>query len=310
MRLSHMINKLTSHNFDGVSDSDIVGLTHDSRLVKPGFLFVALKGYSQDGHVFIKNAVQNGAVAIVGESFENKTAFGNNIVKVQVPDSRKALSQLSSIFYGNPFEHINLTGITGTNGKTTTSYLLESILLAADCKPGVIGTINYRSPGHTWEAPVTTPGSLELMQILRKMADGGVSDVVMEVSSHALDQGRVDECPFRVAVFTNISRDHLDYHHSMEEYFRAKSLLFQKLGDNASAVINGDDPKGKELAALTAAPVMTYGLAKGSHVRADHVNATRSGITAKITTPAGDIEITSSLIGGFNIYNILAATAR
>ncbi len=309
MRLSHMINCLTSHNFDGISDPDIAGLTYDSRQVKPGFLFVALKGYSQDGHIFIKDAVQNGAAAIVGESFENKTEAGNKVATVQVPNSRKALSQLASIFYGHPSEHINLTGITGTNGKTTTSYILESILLAAGCIPGVIGTINYRSPEETWEASVTTPESLELMQIFRKMADVGVSDVVMEVSSHALDQGRVDGCPFRVAVFTNISRDHLDYHRSMEEYFRAKSLLFQKLEDNARAVINGDDPKGKDLAKLSAAPVMTYGLAKVSNVRADHVKATRTGITAKLTTPAGEIDIEASLIGGFNIYNILAAAA-
>ncbi len=309
MRLSHMINSLTSLNIEGVSDPEIVGLTYDSRQVKPDFLFVALKGYSQDGHVYIKNAVKNGAVAIVGESFKDETVSDNNVIMVQVPDSRKALSQLSSIFYDHPFEHINLTGITGTNGKTTTSYLLESILLAAGRKPGVIGTINYRSPEHTWEASVTTPESLELMQILRKMADVDVSDVVMEVSSHSLDQGRVEGCPFRVAVFTNISRDHLDYHHSMEEYFSAKSLLFQKLDNNARAVINGDDPKGKDLAELTAAPVMTFGHGKRNNVRADHVSATRTGIKAKLTTPAGEIDIESALIGDFNIYNILAATA-
>ena len=168
---------------------------------------------------------------------------------------------------------MNLTGITGTNGKTTTSYLLESILLRQAYKPGVIGTINYRSPDQTWEASVTTPESLELMQTLRKMADSGVSDVVMEVSSHALEQGRVEDCPFRVAVFTNISRDHLDYHHSMEEYFRAKSLLFRNLRQRergeARAVINGDDPKGKDLAILTDVPDVTYGLGKDCDVRAD-----------------------------------------
>ena len=309
MRLSHILNSITPYKLDGDADPEIVGLAYDSRQVKPGGLFVALKGYSQDGHAFIPNAVQNGAVAVVAESLENGHGINKNIVWIKVSDSRKALSKLAATFYDHPFENMHLIGITGTNGKTTTSYLLESILLTAGRKPGVIGTINYRCPGKTWPATVTTPESLELMQTFRQMADAGVSDVVMEVSSHALDQGRSEGCPFRVAVFTNITRDHLDYHHSMEEYFRAKSLLFQNLGDKSKAVINGDDPRGKDLAKIAGGPVVTYGLGKDCDVRADHVRSTRTGISAKLITVSGQTEIRSSLIGDFNIYNILAASA-
>ena len=186
------------------------------------------------------------------------------VAMIQVADSREALSQLAVRFFGSPFKQMNLIGITGTNGKTTTAYLLESILFAAGRKPGVIGTINYRFSGNIREAPVTTPESLDLMQILREMGDSSVTDVVMEVSSHSLDQGRVRGCPFRVAIFTNISRDHLDYHRSMETYFRAKAVLFRSLeerggGHPARAVINADAPRGKDLLKLTDAQVMTFG---------------------------------------------------
>ena len=313
MQLSHLLNGIITYDSHGVSDLEIEGLAYDSRRVRPGFLFVALKGYAQDGHAFIHDAVQNGAVAVVVESFQDESGVNENVAMIQVPDSRRALSKLAANFYGHPFKAMNLIGITGTNGKTTTSYLLESILLAAGAKPGVIGTINYRTPEQTWEAPVTTPESLELMRTLRRMADSGVSDVVMEVSSHALDQGRVEGCPFRTAVFTNISRDHLDYHHSMEEYFKAKSLLFRNLrdrgaGDMTKAVINADDPKGKDLVLLTDVPVVTYGLKGECDVRAKRVQSDRSGLKARLITSEGEIDIRSSLIGGFNIYNILAAS--
>ncbi|MBW1850509.1 MAG: UDP-N-acetylmuramoyl-L-alanyl-D-glutamate--2,6-diaminopimelate ligase [Deltaproteobacteria bacterium] len=314
MRLSKLLNGITSYSSKDIPDQEIEGLVYDSREVRPGFMFVALKGCTQDGHAFIKDAINKGAVTVVGESFKRESGVYENVNVVQVADSRKALSKLAENFYGNPSKGLNLIGITGTNGKTTTSYLLESILLASGAKPGVIGTINYRSPEQKWEAHVTTPESLELMQTLRRMADSGVTDVVMEVSSHALDQGRVEGCPFRIAVFTNISRDHLDYHGSMQEYFEAKSRLFRGLrkngtGDKARSVINGDDPKGKDLEKLTDVPVVTYGLGRGCDVRASLIQSTRTGLTATLVTPADEMEIRSSLIGDFNIYNILAASA-
>ena len=313
MKLSRLIKGVAISDFRGDREVEIKGLAYDSRKVKPGFLFVALRGYKQNGHDFVKDAIRNGAVALVAETID-RGWIGNKISIVHVPDSRETLSKLAVNYYRPPFEEMNFIGITGTNGKTTTCYLLESILLAAGAKPGVIGTINYRLPGRTWKAPVTTPESLDLMRILRKMADAGVSDVIMEVSSHALDQGRTNNCPFRVAVFTNLSRDHLDYHGSMEAYFDAKSRLFLSLRekgpvDLTRAVINGDDPKGKQLVGMTDVPVLTYGLGRDCDVRAANVQANGNGLTANLISPAGEIDIRSSLIGDFNIYNILAASA-
>lgn len=223
----------------GDSNREIEGLAYDSREVKPGYLFVALRGSTQDGHDFVKEAIRNGAVAVVLESAGGGKGIDTAVTVVRVPDSRVALSKLAVEFYGHPYRDMNLIGITGTNGKTTTSYLLESILLAAGARPGVIGTINDRLPGKTWEANVTTPESLELMQRLRDMAEAGVTHVVMEISSHALDQGRVEDCPFQAAVFTNISRDHLDYHKSIEAYFEAKSRLFLDSGKRGLVNLQG-----------------------------------------------------------------------
>lgn len=311
MQLGKLLDGIAVSDFRGNSETEIKGLAYDSRSVKPGYLFVALKGQEEDGHDFIQNALKNGAVALVLEQSgwtDTKAAI------VQVSNSREALSRLAVNFYNRPFNGMTLIGITGTNGKTTSSYVLESILSAAGAIPGVIGTINYRFSGQTLEAPVTTPQSLDLMSILREMADEGVTDVIMEVSSHALHQGRVRGCPFHVGVFTNISRDHLDYHNSMEDYFEAKSLLFRSLGEKephhlAWAVINADDPKGEELIRLTEAKVVTYGLEKDRDVRAEEVQLARNGMTASLVTTAGKIDIHSSLIGDFNIYNILAASA-
>ncbi|MCJ7686587.1 MAG: UDP-N-acetylmuramoyl-L-alanyl-D-glutamate--2,6-diaminopimelate ligase [Desulfobacteraceae bacterium] len=316
MRLNQLIDGMEIVDFQGDPDLEITHISYDSRAIGPGALFVALKGHAQDGHHFIGASISKGALAVVSELPLRPRAFPNKngVAMIQVPDSREALSRLAVRFFDSPFKQMNLIGITGTNGKTTTSYLLESILVAAGRKPGVIGTINYRFPGHVREAPVTTPESLDLMQILREMADSAVSDVVMEVSSHSLDQGRVRGCPFRVAILTNISRDHLDYHRSMEAYFEAKALLFKSLaeqgdGDPARAVINADDPRGKELIKLTDAQVMTYGMGKECDVRAEDVNVSRAGLTAKLITPKGEAEIGSALIGEFDIHNIMAAAA-
>ena len=309
--LRKLIENLSVRHVRGDREVEISGLAYDSRAVKPGYLFVALRGNSADGHDFIKDAVQHGARAVVAEEFQDMDA---GVAMVQVLDSHDALSKLAVVFYKRPFREMSLIGITGTNGKTTTSYLLESILLTSGANPGVIGTVNYRYAGQTMGASVTTPESLDLMRILRKMADAGVSDVVMEVSSHALDQGRAKDCPFRIGIFTNISRDHLDYHRSMEEYFEAKSLLFRGLGkignaDLTRAIINADDPKGQDLARMTDARVWTYGMGSGCDVRAEAVQTTRRGLSAKLITPAGAIPIRSPLIGSFNIYNIMAAAA-
>ncbi|MGD2126521.1 MAG: UDP-N-acetylmuramoyl-L-alanyl-D-glutamate--2,6-diaminopimelate ligase [Desulfobacteraceae bacterium] len=311
MKLGQMLKGLTAYDLTGDPELEIKGLTYDSRQVKPGYLFVAIRGHSLDGHNYLQSAVEKGAVGVVAESFND---FHGNVNKVRVADSRVALSKLAVQFYSSPFDGVNLIGITGTNGKTTTSYILESILTVTGARPGVVGTVSYRFSGKDHPAPVTTPESLDLMRLLREMADGGVTDVIVEVSSHALAQKRILDCPFRVGIFTNLSRDHLDYHKSMEAYFEAKGQLFRGLGKGqpgygASAVINMDDPKGAAVAALTRANVLTYGLGGRCHVRADSISVDRTGIRARLITPAGERAIRSALIGHYNIYNILAAAA-
>lgn len=311
MKLGQLLNGIPTYHLSGDPEQEIQGLAYDSRQVKPEYLFVALKGHRQNGHDYLQNAVQNGAVALVMEELQE---IKDEVATVRVTSSREALSKMASQFYGHPFKGINMIGITGTNGKTTTSYLLESILSSAGARPGVIGTINYRFMGKTHPAPVTTPESLDLMRLLREMVDGSATDVILEVSSHALDQKRTGDCPFRVAIFTNFSRDHLDYHKTLEEYFQAKSLLFRRLkkselAGGTSAIINTDDPKGEELIRFTEVNVVTYGLGQKSHVRAESISADKTGIRARLITPVGEKDIQSSLIGKINIYNILAASA-
>lgn len=311
MKLDQLLDGLPDYDLVGHEDLEIKGLDYDSRRIRAGDLFVAIRGNSQDGHDYLNAAIRNGAVALVAEEFRESYGEASRIL---VPDSREALSKLAVQFYKYPCHEVQLIGITGTNGKTTTSYIIESILTAAGARPGVIGTINTRFQGKTHPSPVTTPESLDIMRIIRGMADGGATHVVLEVSSHALDQGRTRDCPFRVALFTNFTRDHLDYHNTMEEYFNAKSLLFrglQKNGRNGNnvAVINMDDPKGEELASISNAEVVTYGLDKRWAFSADSISTDKAGLRARITTPAGQVDISSSLIGRINLYNILAATA-
>ena len=268
MMLEALINGLETPSQKKIPPVEICGIAYDSRQVKPGYLFVAMRGHAQDGHAYITQALQKGAAAVVHEAEVSVPHPAGRVPMIRVRDGREALSKLAARFYGNPQERMHLIGITGTNGKTTTSYLLESILLKAGFKTGVVGTVNYRRPGRTWNAPVTTPESLDLMRALKDMADSEVSHVVVEVSSHALDQGRTRDCPFRMAVFTNLSRDHLDYHGSMDDYFRAKSRLFSGLNrkkDAIQAVINLDDERARELIRLTPAGVLTYGLGAVSY---------------------------------------------
>ena len=316
MRLEQLIEGINIKCLEGKSDVEISHLNYHSRKIGPGDLFVAMKGYAQDGHDFIGDAVSRGATAVLSELapdmvIQKLSRKPNQMpVVLQVSDSRKALSRLAVAFYHTPFHNMNLIGITGTNGKTTTSYLLESILLAAGRKPGVIGTVNHRISSSVLKSSITTPESLDLMKILREMADYSATDVVMEVSSHALDQGRVADCPFRTVLFTNITRDHLDYHHSMDAYFKAKSLLFTGLSDKVSAIINIDDPRGADLMALTSAEVITYGINNSCDVTAKDVNVSRTGISARlISKKMGECDIRSSLIGNFDIYNIMAAAS-
>ena len=276
--------------------------------VTPGGLFVAVKGFSADGHDYIDQAVSNGAVAVVCE----RTAAVDAAI-LRVTDSRKALALAAAAFYGDPSRKMTLIGITGTNGKTTTSYLVESVLAAAGFSCGVIGTINYRYNGRLFDNPVTTPESLDLQRILADMHAAGVTHAVMEVSSHALDLKRVHGCLFDIGVFTNLTQDHLDYHHTMEAYWQCKRVLFDSLlpaaaGDKQPrAVFNGEDPKGRELGAGYALPFLYTGQRTRDEVHVKASRFTLNGIDASIETPEGAFTIRSPLVGRHNLENILNA---
>ena len=276
--------------------------------VRKGGLFVAISGFSADGHDYAGNAVGRGAAALVVE--KPVTA---PLPTVTVPDSRRALAQISSEFYGRPSERLTIVGITGTNGKTTTAWLVEGLFQQAGRRTGVIGTVNCRYGGKIFDNPVTTPESIDLQRILSDMAADGVTHVAVEVSSHGIFLHRVDGCFLDIAIFTNLSRDHLDFHGSMDAYWQSKQQLFTRhLGpDNPKrrkvAVINIDDPRGSALAARHAGPLVTTSLSTAGAVRAENVTFRRRGIAADIVTPAGTGRIESPLVGRHNLENILSA---
>jgi UDP-N-acetylmuramoyl-L-alanyl-D-glutamate--2,6-diaminopimelate ligase len=294
----------------GDMDIEIGDISYHSHEVKEGDLFVAIRGAKHDGHHFIEETITGGAQAIIVEQMPPQLL---DVPVVWVKDTHKALAQISAEFFSHPSRKITLVGITGTNGKTTTSYVIESILKAAGREVGVIGTINYRIRGKERPAPTTTPQSYDLQRLLSEMISDGINDVVMEVSSHALDQERVRGCHFDVGIFTNISPEHLDYHEDMDRYFAAKKRFFQEIlvetEKDPWTIINVDDPLlkdfQKELPPLRA---MTYGLDRGE-VRASNREVSLEGIRATLTTPAGALKIRTSLIGEYNLYNIMAATA-
>jgi UDP-N-acetylmuramoyl-L-alanyl-D-glutamate--2,6-diaminopimelate ligase len=289
----------------------IAGVEYDSRRVRPGIAFVAMKGDTTDGNRFIDQAIAAGAVAIVTDSAAE--APRPVVAWAQVVDGRRALARLSANFYKRPAEHIANTGITGTNGKSTTAFLIESILRAAGRKTALVGTIEYHVAGKVLPAPHTTPESLELNRLLAESLRDGVTEAVMEVSSHALAQERVFGIPFDVAVYTNLTRDHLDYHGTMEEYFRAKQTLFEGCGTDPprAAVLNIDDEYGRQLLKLCkkkSSVVFSYGMTSGDF-HAEAVEVTPRGTRFQMVTPSGEIAMWSPLIGNVNVYNVLAASA-
>jgi UDP-N-acetylmuramoyl-L-alanyl-D-glutamate--2,6-diaminopimelate ligase len=290
-------------------DPAVSGVEYDSRRVKPGGLFVAMRGESSDGNRFIDQAISAGAVAVVTDSASEKARPA--VAWAVVPNGRRALARVSANFYKKPAERIAITGITGTNGKSTTAFLLESILTAAGRKSALIGTIEYHVAGKVLPAPHTTPEALELNRIFSESLGWGATDAVMEVSSHALAQERVFGVPFDVAVFTNLTRDHLDYHKTMEEYFAAKRVLFEGCGTDAprAVVTNVDDEYGAKLAEFSrkrSSVVLKYGWERGD-LHAENVEISTRGTRFDLVTPAGKIAVFSALIGRVNVYNILAA---
>jgi UDP-N-acetylmuramoyl-L-alanyl-D-glutamate--2,6-diaminopimelate ligase len=275
-------------------------------------MFVAVRGLAHDGHEFIADAVSRGARYIV---HEQDISIPYGVIAIKVASSRRALGILAKNYFDNPSASLCLVGVTGTNGKTTTTYILESILIAAGCKCGVIGTVNYRYNNKTYPAPNTTPESYELQKILRTMANDGITHVIAEVSSHALDLKRVDDCDFDLGVFTNLTHEHLDYHLTMENYFQAKKRLFaevlqlSKKAHPQKMIINGDDRWGQIILKDVALPALTYGVEKNSAVKVVNYELSLAGIKANINLAGVNISIQTPLVGKFNIYNILAAAA-
>jgi UDP-N-acetylmuramoyl-L-alanyl-D-glutamate--2,6-diaminopimelate ligase len=293
-------------------DVEVSRIQYDSRKVRRNDLFVAISGTENDGHAFIEDAIGNGAKVVV---MENDTALPDSffmhagVVKVVVPESRMALARIAANYFGHPAASLALIGVTGTNGKTTTTNLVQAILAANGEKSGLIGTIEYAVGDTVIPATHTTPESLELNDLLSRMVRAECSSAVMEVSSHALDQHRVEGFGFRVAVFTNLTQDHLDYHGSMEEYFGAKRILFEHLDRSAWAVVNCDDPWGKRIIGSTHANVLTYGIDAPADVRASDVSLSMTGTQFTAVSGGERTQFTTSLVGRFNVYNVLAAIA-
>jgi UDP-N-acetylmuramoyl-L-alanyl-D-glutamate--2,6-diaminopimelate ligase len=287
---------------------EVRSLAYNSQRVEPGAAFFAIRGEQSDGHRFIPQALDRGAVAVVSE---DAPPAGFRVPWVRVPAIRRALSDAARTFYRHPEQALNLVGITGTNGKTTTAYLIESILRAAGVGAGLFGTIEHHVAGRTLPAHNTTPESLDLVASLAELRSAGAAAAVMEVSSHALAQERVWGLPFAVALFTNLTRDHLDYHHTMEEYFRAKLRLFEGLGTPAPAlgVINVDDPWGRRLLESGAAHFVTFGSSSEAALYPRRFGSDLSGLKATVVTPHGTLEIVSRLVGRPNLMNIIGAVA-
>jgi UDP-N-acetylmuramoyl-L-alanyl-D-glutamate--2,6-diaminopimelate ligase len=289
----------------------VSGLDYDSRRLQPGWVFVAMKGESTDGNRYIDVALEKGAVAVISDSTAQKPRPG--VAWATVRHGRRALATASANFYGRPASRLRVTGVTGTNGKTTTTFLIESILNFCGRKSALIGTIEYHVAGRTLPAPHTTPESLELNQIFAQALAADAGEAVMEVSSHALEQGRVYGVPFDVAVFSNLTRDHLDYHKDMESYFAAKRMLFEGSGAKAPrvAVVNAEDSYGSALldaGRKNSEQVIGYGILHGDF-QAANLDLKPQGTEFDLVTPEGKTRIRSALIGRVNVYNMLAASA-
>jgi UDP-N-acetylmuramoyl-L-alanyl-D-glutamate--2,6-diaminopimelate ligase len=314
VKLSRLIKAVKSLAVDhkGIKknmDPEIKSVHYRAQQVQNGGLFVAIAGHAADGHDYVNEALQRGAVAVVSQ----KEITGKTI-NIRVADTRQALADIAACFFDYPAQRLTVIGITGTNGKTTTAYLIESMLQQAGYRVGVIGTINYRYADKIFANPVTTPESLDLQRILADMQQAGISHVVMEASSHAIDLQRIRNCWFDAAVFINLSQDHLDFHGDMQSYWASKKKLFTEYlvdgpkRDRAVAVINCNSPNGKELASILQVPVIRTGSAPDDTVRSLNAQFDLNGTSGKIATPGGIFQFKSELVGRHNLENILCAT--
>jgi UDP-N-acetylmuramoyl-L-alanyl-D-glutamate--2,6-diaminopimelate ligase len=314
MNWEDLIAEVTAVGVGGGSEEPVTGVEYDSRKVRPGAVFVAMKGGSTDGNRYVEKALSAGALGIITDSpqtFDHLLVFEAGLPVLEVEHGRRALAEASAAFFGHPERRLAATGITGTNGKTTTAYLMEALLNAAARKTVLVGTIEYHVAGEVRPSLHTTPEPRDLFALMAEGVERGATELVTEVSSHALDQGRATGVNFDVAVFTNLTRDHLDYHQTMEKYYAAKRLLFDGTVYPAprAAVINAHDPHGKQLARAAkqaGAEVRSYGIGEGDW-RAASFTLTPSGAEIELETPVGSAKVHSRLAGEVNILNLLAA---
>lgn len=309
VKLEALVSDLLFKQIIGNSDKHILGIHNDSRKIKEGYLFVCTKGAKEDGHRYIPQAIENGAAAILIQ--DEQAEYTEQITYIKVPDTAKAASIIVDKFFDSPSRKLKLIGVTGTNGKTTTTNLIEYLLQHKQYRTGVIGTIEVRYPNFVEESALTTPLCYDLQQHLFNMVNEQVDYVAMEVSSHSLHLGRIHGCAFKTAVFTNLTQDHLDYHETMDAYGQAKGLLFSQLGNSYEqakfAVLNSDDPWSEKYKHMTSAQVITYGIERAADVSATNIVIDVTGTSFTLTTPIGTTQIKTSLIGRFNVYNLLAA---
>ncbi|MFH1360075.1 MAG: UDP-N-acetylmuramoyl-L-alanyl-D-glutamate--2,6-diaminopimelate ligase [Candidatus Omnitrophota bacterium] len=310
MRLRDLLKDIVVETEGESCDLDIQAITSDSRDVRKNSLFIALKGPQSHGENFIDDAIRKGAIAVVVSRQSHLQVDPQKFYLLKVEDPRQLMIVVAKRFFDDPSKKIKCIGITGTNGKTTITYLLETILTAAAKKCAVIGTVNVHIGSQIIPSKNTTPGLIDNLRFLSEMVEKHIPYCVMEVSSHGLDQGRAEAIDFDSAIFTNLTQDHLDYHQTMENYFEAKAKLFQGLSPEATAVINADDPYGKRLMNLTKAKVMTYGFDPSCDVKVRDLDLNAANSTMTVVTPQGPIAIKTELIGRYNAYNILAACAQ
>ncbi len=308
MRLNKLMEALSGAQVDGPLDREILAIHYDSRRVTPDSVFVAMPGTRSNGHQFIEQAVQRGAGAII---VEKAPPASKRATVICVPDAREAMARLAAHFYSYPYRKMKVIGVTGTNGKTTVTFMIKRILEEAGIKTGLIGTVRYEIGSRVIPAARTTPEAIELNEMMFQMQRQNCGAVVMEVSSHALVQKRVFGIDFDVAVFTNLTQDHLDYHKTMDAYFDAKTILFKSLSSNGKigmAVINLDDPRGRELDAMPLrAAKLTYGAHGDAMVRVRELKTNCVGLRFEVATPKGTEKITLPLFGRYNVSNTLAA---
>lgn len=309
MKLTDLLQTVKPLAVEGSLDRDITGITYDSRRVMPGNLFVAVTGGHTDGHRYVEAAIDRGAAAIV---FEREAGLNPRATRIKVEDARLTLALTAARFYNHPSQQLKVVGVTGTNGKTTTAFMVQSIMVAAGLPAGLLGTVQYQVGNRIIPAARTTPESVEIQDLMSQMLRCGCGGVAMEVSSHALDLRRVNGIDYDVAIFTNLSQDHLDYHKTMEDYFKAKSRLFAALGSMRKpgrAVVNADDEYGRRLVAGLGGEnaVVTYGVLGDATIRATDVRVSADGTYFVVHTPLGRLPLMLPFVGRYNVHNALAA---